>query len=180
MTQENKALYSQNDREKHNRNKTRVRILGVGIVGLIAGIAITTVLVIVLMPGMMIVTKQSRFGFEETVTKIEQGIPAIGWASPGTTNMNKSMAKHGVEFVPRVHVIKMCKPEYAKEVLKSDRYVSCLMPCSVAVWESDDGKVYVSKMNTGLMGKMFGGTIAEVMGNKVSRDEHKLLNDITM
>jgi hypothetical protein len=32
------------------------------------------------------------------------------------------------------------------------------------VWEDDDGKVYLSKMNLTLMAKMFGGNIAKVMG----------------
>jgi hypothetical protein len=49
------------------------------------------------------------------------------------------------------------------------------MPCTIAVYESDDGKIYISKMNTGLMGKVFGGTIARVMGGCVSRDEAKIL-----
>jgi len=40
------------------------------------------------------------------------------------------------------------------------------MPCTLAVYEADDGKVYISKMNTGLMGKLFGGTVAEVVGDQ--------------
>jgi hypothetical protein len=33
-------------------------------------------------------------------------------------------------------------------------------------------------MNTGLMGKMFGGTIARVMGGKVSADEKAILGQV--
>jgi len=33
-------------------------------------------------------------------------------------------------------------------------------------------------MNMSLMGKMFGGTIAEVMGGQVSVDEHKILQSV--
>jgi uncharacterized protein (DUF302 family) len=72
----------------------------------------------------------------------------------------------------------MCQPNYAKQVVESNRDLSCMMPCAVAVWEGDDGTVYISKMNTGLMGKMFGGTVAEVMGNKVSADENQLLQPL--
>ena len=36
-------------------------------------------------------------------------------------------------------------------------------------------KTYLSKMNVGLMGKMFGGNIAKVMGGSVAVDEHKIL-----
>ena len=76
---------------------------------------------------------------------------------------------------PRVHA---CHPQYASDVLSADRHVACLRPCSIAVWEADDGKVHVTKMNTGLMGKTFGGNIAAVMGNKVARDEAAILEAV--
>ena len=53
-----------------------------------------------------------------------------------------------------------------------------LMPCAIAVYEGDDGAVYVSGMNMGLMGKMFGGNIAEVMGGSVADDERKILSAV--
>ena len=92
--------------------------------------------------------------------------------------MNASMAKHGVEFGPRVKLVKLCQPEYAQSILASDRHISTMMPCSFAVWEGDDGGVYVSKMNMGLMAKMFGGNVAEVMGSNVANDEHAMLTNI--
>ena len=41
-----------------------------------------------------------------------------------------------------------------------------------------DGKVYITGMNTALMGKMFGGTIARLMGGKVSADEKIILGQV--
>jgi uncharacterized protein (DUF302 family) len=143
--------------------------------GLVLGIVLSIAGVILLMPGMMIKTHESSLGFEETVAALEQSITDNGWTSPGTMNLNNSMAKHGVEFGPRIRLVRMCKAEYASQVLAGDRHVSSLMPCRVAVWEGDDGKVCISKMNTGLMGKLFGGTIAEVMGGYVAEDEEKIL-----
>jgi uncharacterized protein (DUF302 family) len=89
------------------------------------------------------------------------------------------MAKHGETFEPRVNIIQLCKAPYAKQVLTTDRHVASMMPCSIAVWEDDAGQVHVSKMNTGLMGKMFGGTIAEVMGGKVAAEEARMLAAVT-
>jgi uncharacterized protein (DUF302 family) len=93
--------------------------------------------------------------------------------------MNQSLAKHGQSLDRRVKVIQMCHPEYARSVLETDRHVSALMPCAVAVWENDAGEVMVSKMNTGLMGKMFGGNIAKVMGGYVAKDEAAILSSVT-
>ena len=52
------------------------------------------------------------------------------------------------------------------------------MPCTMAVWEGDDGKVYLSEMNMGLMAKMFGGNIAKVMGGSVVHDEEQILEGL--
>ena len=145
------------------------------LIGLVLGVVITAVAVWSLMPGMMIVTHKSNLGFDETVAALEQAITDKGWSSPGTMDMNAAMAKHGQDFPKRVKIVKLCKAEYAADVLGTDRYVSCLMPCSIAVWEADDGSVQVSKMNTGLMGKMFGGNIAKVMGQSVAADEADIL-----
>ena len=38
--------------------------------------------------------------------------------------------------------------------------------------------VNVSKMNTGLMGRVFGGTVVRIMGGKVGPEETRLLQDI--
>lgn len=148
------------------------------VVGLVAGAVLTGVGIVTAMPKMMIVTHESRLGFDETVAALEKAIPAQGWVVSTVSDMNKSMAKHGVDFGPRVKLVKLCKPEYAKSVLTTDRHVSTMMPCTMAVWEGDDGKVYLSKMNMSLMAKMFGGNIADVMGGSVARDEHAILTGI--
>ena len=53
-----------------------------------------------------------------------------------------------------------------------------LTPCVIAVHESDDGKVQVSSRNTGLMGKMFGGNVAVVMGGAVAGDERRMISSL--
>ena len=171
----NKAQENTSVQEPQNKRKPAVLYVVIGLVvgAILAGGAIVTA-----MPKMMIVTQESRLGFDETVAALEKAIPANGWVVSTVSDMNKSMAKHGVEFAPRVKLVKLCKPEYAQSVLTTDRHVSTLMPCTLAVWEGDDKKVYVSKMNMSLMAKMFGGNIADVMGGSVARDEHAILLDI--
>ena len=146
--------------------------------GLILGCITTAAVGWAAMPGMMIVSQPSRLDFDQTVARLQEEIAAQGWTSPQTMDMQASLAKHGQDLPHRVKVIKLCHPQYASDVLTTDRYVSCLMPCSIAVWESDEGEVFVSKMNTGLMGKMFGGNIAAVMGTKVAKDEKSILSSV--
>ena len=147
--------------------------------GVLTGVVLTGLVAWQFAPGMVVVTKKSTLGFGETVAALETAIADEGWASPGTIDMNKSLAKHGENLAPRVKVIQLCKAEYARDVLLTDRYVSSFMPCAIAVWEADDDTVYVSKMNTGLVGKMFGGNIARVMGEKVAAEEQRILAAVT-
>ena len=153
-------------------------ILTSGVIGLMVGVILCSVSIVVMMPSMMIVTKECSLGFDETVSALEESIVENGWVVSTITDMNKSMAKHGVEFAPRVKLVKLCKPEYAKSVLETDRHISTMMPCTFSVWEGDDSKVYLSKMNMGLMAKMFGGNVAKVMGGDVAREEKQMLSVI--
>ena len=161
-----------------NMCKGSKKIILCGVVGLIIGILLTIITIVAVMPSMMIVTKETSLGFDETVTALEKSIVENGWVISTIMDMNKSMAKHGVEFTPRVKLIKLCKPEYAKSVLETDRHISTMMPCTFSVWEGNDGKVYLSKMNMGLMAKIFGGNVAKVMGGDVAREEEIMLSGV--
>ena len=71
----------------------------------------------------------------------------------------------------------MCQPDHAHKILSDDRNkkVSSMMPCRIGVFEDHMGKTYLSRMNIGLMSKMFGGTIELVMGT-VAKEEHSMLS----
>jgi uncharacterized protein (DUF302 family) len=174
---EQQETVSRGPGKKSSGHSRKSLVVGV-LVGMVAGAILCGGAIVAAMPSMMIVTKESRLDFDETVAALEKSVADHGWVVSTVMDMNKSMATHGVEFGPRVKVVKLCNPEYAKTVLATDRHVSTLMPCSLAVWEGDDGKVYLSKMNMGLMAKLFGGNIAEVMGEKVVKDERAMLSGI--
>ena len=153
-------------------------VLTSGLVGLVVGAILSVTVIFLLMPSMMIVTEECSLGFDETVSALEKSITENGWVVSTVTDMNKSMSKHGVEFSPRVKLIKLCQPEYAKSVLETDRYISTMMPCTFSVWEDDEGKVHLSKMNMGLMAKLFGGNVARVMGGSVAEEEEKMISGL--
>ena len=64
------------------------------------------------------------------------------------------------------------------DVTEMQGRMACLMPCTFAVYEADDGSVRISKMNTGLTGRVFGGTVARIMAGKVGPEETRILQDI--
>ncbi|MHB8079465.1 MAG: DUF302 domain-containing protein [Candidatus Krumholzibacteriia bacterium] len=148
--------------------------------GLLVGCALAAVVFVTLMRKRMLAITPSRFAtVEETVTALEQGIAAAaGWNSPATRDLNGMLAKHGVTFAPKVRLVEMCKASYAAEVLQDARAMATLMPCALAVYADDTGKVWISRLNTGLMAKMFGGTVARVMGGGVAVEEEAILRPL--
>jgi len=71
----------------------------------------------------------------------------------------------GFGSLERVGSLSICNPRYASKILfdDSNHSVSAFMPLAIGVYEDRNGRVFVSRLNLGLMGMMFGGTIADVM-----------------
>lgn len=146
--------------------------------GLFMGLTLMLIAVILLMPGQMILSMESKFDFDTTLTKIQDAARREKWSIMGTVDFQKKLSDKGFDLAEKVTSIQICKGEYAHPILQKHKWVATLMPCSIAVWQDGNGKVFISKMNTGLMGKLFGGIIAEIMGGKVTADEAKFLNGI--
>lgn len=109
----------------------------------------------------LIIEKVSPLGFEETITKIKTNAKALGWKVPKKwkKNFQKNLKHVTKEDIGRNLVFSMCEPWEAVKLLKHDKYKKFLamMPCSFAVYEKSDGKVYASFMNIQLMGQMYKG-----------------------
>lgn len=57
----------------------------------------------------------------------------------------------------------------------SARVVSVMMPCTIAVYEKADRRVAVATMNAGLVGRFFGGIVAEIMAGPVSLEQQQFV-----
>ncbi|GEM_PF-342954 len=147
--------------------------------GFVAGIVFTAITGYLMMPSMMFKETPSPFGLEETIARIQHNIEgnpelkANGWSLSGLRNPAKAVQTDGGNVLP-VMMIEACSTKYSKPILKDDtvRFLSILMPCKVSVYKKEDGKVYIGSMNAGLMGKMFGPMVGEVMG-QVAEDQKK-------
>ena len=58
--------------------------------------------------------------------------------------LDESLAKEGKKVLP-VASFKICQPDHAEQVLADDdaRFLSVMMPCSIAVYEKDSSRKYV-------------------------------------
>jgi uncharacterized protein (DUF302 family) len=144
-----------------------------GISGLIFGALVMLFTIYQMAPGMMLVESESKYAsFDETVAKFEESVKAHNWKLPAVHDLQKTMAKFGND-VKAVKVFELCHPDHANKILKEsdERVVSSMMPCRVAIYEKHDGKVYISRMNSGLMAGTMGGIIADVMSDASAENE---------
>lgn len=147
-----------------------------GAVGLLLGIILTAVIMYLMAPGMMIHESESPYGFDKTVEAVEENAKSLGWKVPKVYDLQKSIKEGGEGDVGKIKIIELCKEEYAYGLLEDDdsKYVASMMPCAVGVYEKSDGKTYISSMNIGLMGKIFGGNVDKAM-SKVATDDEIIL-----
>jgi uncharacterized protein (DUF302 family) len=142
--------------------------------GIAVGFLAALLLVRGAMKPLMLTTHSSPYGIEETCTRLKASIEANGWRCPAIRDMNAAIGKEGLSMKVPVRIVELCKADYAQAVLATNPEVSTLMPCAFGVYERD-GQVYVTGLNTGLMGKLMGGNIARVMGGGVATDEARIL-----
>ena len=147
------------------------------IFGIIIGFLLMGIIVWIAMPPMMINVHKSQYGFDETVAAVEKAVTAQqGWKVSKVFNIQKNIIDAGHQDMTRVKIVTLCNPHYANRILSDDKdkVVTTMMPLGIGVYETKDGSIYMSEMNVGLMGMMFGGTIAEVMGD-ASTDIAKMI-----
>jgi uncharacterized protein (DUF302 family) len=117
------------------------------------------------MPSLMLIKHKSNRSYDDTVAVLSETLKKKqDWRVLTINDYQKSTAAFGA--MERVGSINICNPRYASKILASDadRGVTAFMPLALGVYEDKKGQVFVSQLNVGLMGMMFGGTIADVMG----------------
>jgi len=160
-----------------------MKSLSTFILGFAVGVGVLGAIIYSAAPKMMLIELQSPYGIEESVAKIKQNVEKLNreqrtkWVVPSVKALHKSIKKHGGKDVLPVTLVNLCEPFHASKILAEDdaRIVSVMMPCTISIYEKSDGKTYIGHMNAGLLGSMFGGVVAEVMG-EVDGQQRDILN----
>jgi len=149
-----------------------------GSIGLVVGILFTLVILYMSAPSLMMVEDESKYDFETTVQVFEQEVKNAWWKVAGVHDMQEVLSVFGHE-VNSVKIYELCSSKYSYDILKLDdeRIVSPLMPCRIAIYEKSDGKTYITRLNSTLMAKPFGGVIDEVM-QKAAAETEEILEKI--
>ena len=128
-------------------------------------------------PNKVITVYQSKYNdIDRTCEALQASLKSNGFNCKGVLDLNRSMANHGFQLNRTARVVQFGKTKYAHDIVMATPEASVLMPCAFGVYE-DNGIVYISSLDRGLIGQMFGGTTEKIMGEYVAPDQSKVLND---
>ena len=150
--------------------------------GLILGAVVCAAVIAWQAPIVMIATHDSPVSVEATVERITKVAEADGWKVLGIRKLHESVKKHTGKDVRPVHLVDLCEPNHAGRMLEGDvsRAVSVFMPCTISVWQAEDGSTKVTSTNAKLMGALFGGVVKEVMAGPVAESQAKFIDAATI
>lgn len=129
----------------------------------------------VLSPSQLFLENESKFSYEETVTLLSEHILNIDWKISAVHDLQATLKKNGKDILP-VRILELCNPVYSGQLLDTDalRIYSPMMPCRLSVYEKNDGKVYIARMNSAAMAAIVGGKVEEVMAKAFADIENVL------
>ena len=148
---------------------------------MLSGMVLMGIIVWFTMPSLMLFEHKSPLNYEETVAALNDVIKKKeNWKVPKNFDFQKNIQDSGHGPIDRVGTVAICNPLYASRILEDDqnRKVTAFMPLGIGVYKGKDDQVYISELNVGLLGMMFGGTIADVMAD-AGKDVKDIINSVT-
>ena len=149
------------------------------LIWVIVGMFLMGMIVWFTMPLLMLIKLKSKLTYDETIKVLGETLnKKQDWKVLVVNDYKKST--EAFITLERVGSVNICNPRYASKILADDknRGVTAFMPLGLGVFEDKKGQVFVSKLNIGLLGKMFGGTISEVMGT-AGKDLSEAVKSVT-
>ena len=146
-------------------------------VGVLWGIAVPLVAGINLLRSNLIVEKEIPGTFGAVTANVPAAVKSVdGWTVtreqcqlPKTANGNP------------VLVFKLCNADYAKEMLDSgkSRKIAAAIPCSLAFYTKENGKLYAAKWNMPLVGRLLGGIHGFLFPGRIAEDLRIMMERIS-
>lgn len=93
-------------------------------------------------------TKTVACRYEEAIERVTEALADEGFGILSDIDVQAAFEeKLGITDYPRYRLLGACNPPIANDVLSVDRDAGALMPCTVAVYETNEGQIRISAMN---------------------------------
>jgi uncharacterized protein (DUF302 family) len=151
------------------------------VIGMVGGVVLAMVLMVFVMRKYMIRAYRIDASYEKVCENVEKAIKTVpGWGHPiPDWDFHMAVSKtHYFDNLTKKRIFFVCKAEYANAIVDKFHHMGAMMPCAWAIYETKKGEVYLSKMNIGLMSKMFFGNVIGTNMGKVAKEEHVMLDEL--
>jgi uncharacterized protein (DUF302 family) len=149
------------------------------ILGVVLGFLIMGAAVWFAMPKLMLIKRRTDRSYVQAVQVITEAVDKLpDWQLKLMNDYQVLTASYGkLEPICSMNV---CNPRLAYDILSEEgnRGVTAIMPVAIGVYEDKKGQVFTSQLNVGLLGMMFGGTIARVM-KAAAKDLNTIISSVT-
>lgn len=75
----------------------------------------------------------------ETESSLEASLKEHGFGVLTKVDVKSKLNEKGVEFDKDIYLLGVCNPKQAKEVLEIDDTVALMLPCSIVLYERENG-----------------------------------------
>jgi len=157
--------------------KTKLSVIVSVIIGIIIGILFSGIALSLSAGNMILKEIKSPYDFEKTVSVLTERINSQpGWHVVTLIDQNEAVTMHGGKPIGKFNIVQYCNGKSSSQMLKSDdrKKIGAMMPKAFAIYEKNDGQVYLATSNGMVMGKLFGGETEELI-EYVSVDVEKML-----
>ena len=87
----------------------------------------------------MLFVKRTAKSVEEAGQALENAVTQHNFGVLAVHDLQKTMAKKGVDFASACRIYEVCNPQQAKRVLERNLQISTALPCRISVYEKEDG-----------------------------------------
>jgi len=115
--------------------------------------------------------RTSKLGFEETINAIKAGAEKRGWKVGAVQDMQAQMREAGAKDAKRMKVIHLCPAGANEKVSKAGAGKTPPLPCRATVFDGQDGKIHMVRMNLTNLAKTLQGDLAKAMAEVGAEEE---------
>ena len=106
---------------------------------------------------------------ENTIESLTQNLKDIGFGVLGSLNFKKILEERGLEFKENYHLLEVCNPKLAKQVLDSNPELGLLLPCTIAVYQKE-GKNFISLAKPSALLGLVSENNMKFLGNEIEKN----------
>jgi uncharacterized protein (DUF302 family) len=115
--------------------------------------------------------RSSKMSFDDTVNAIKSGAEKRGWKVGAVEDMQAKMREAGAKDAKRMKLINLCPAGANEKVSKAGGGKTPALPCRATVFDGQDGKLYVMRMNLTNLSKTLQGDLAKAMAEVGAEEE---------